>query len=77
MDSMPRVNFVLYSNNKNELRNLYNHLNGTVVASINTWNDSLLGYNQIMSHQVDSISSQRLFKLRLLKVTKSILQQIK
>ena len=36
MDVMPNVNFALCSNNKNELRDLYNYLSQQVITAINT-----------------------------------------
>ena len=36
MDVMLNVNFALFSNNKNELRDLYNYLSQPVISAINT-----------------------------------------
>ena len=56
MDVIPNVNFALSSNNKDQLRDLYNYLNRRVVAVFNTLDGSTLGGNLIMSHQVDYMS---------------------
>ena len=58
MDVMPNVNFVLCSNNKNELRDLHNYLSQQMITAIN--HDSMLGDSLIMSHQVDYMSSHSL-----------------
>ena len=69
MDVMPNVSFVLCSNNKNELRDLHSYLSQQMITAIN--HDSMLGENLIMSHQVDYMSSQRSFQLKLLKIAKA------
>ena len=64
---MPNVNFALSdSNNKDEHRYLYNHLNQKVITAINTYDSSTLGNNLITSHQV-ILCPQRSFQLKLLK----------
>ena len=71
MDIVPNMNFTLTnSNNKDQLRDLYNYLNQKVITAINTYDSSSLGNNLIMSHQVDYMSS---FQLNLLKKTINIL----
>ena len=58
MDVMPNVNFAFSdSNNKGQLRDLYNNLNQKVITSINTSDSSTLGNNLITSHQVNNLSS--------------------
>ena len=57
MDVMPSVNFALSSNNKDQLRDLYNYLNQKVTTAINTLHGSMLGDNLITSHQVDYMPS--------------------
>ena len=58
MGVMPNVNFPLMnSNNKDQLRDLYNYLNQKVLTAINTYDSSTLGNNLITSHQVDFMSS--------------------
>ena len=52
------VNFALSdSNNKDQLRNLYNYLNQKVIIAINTYHSFMLGNNLITSHQVDYMPS--------------------
>ena len=63
---MPNVNFVLCSNNKDELRDLYDYLNQKVITAINNGISS--------NHQTDYMSSQCSFQLKLLKTTNNILQ---
>ena len=70
MDVIPNVNFALSSNNKDQLRDLYNYLNRRVITVFNTLDGSTLGGNLIMSHQVDYMS-QCSFQVNLLKMTKS------
>ena len=71
MDIVPNMNFTLTnSNNKDQLRDLYNYLNQKVITAINTYDSSSLGNNLIMSHQIDYMSS---FQLNLLKKTINIL----
>ena len=71
MDIVPNVNFALTDdNNKNQHRDLYNHLNQKVIAAINSYDSSMLGNILITSHQVDYMS---LFQLKLFKITISIL----
>ena len=73
MDVIPNVNFALSgSNNKDQLRDLYNYLNQKVITAINTYDSSTLGDNLITSHQV-ILCPQRSFQLKLLKITISIL----
>ena len=57
MDVMSNVNFALSSNSKDQLRDLYNHLNQKVTTVINNVDGSALGDNIITSHQVDYMSS--------------------
>ena len=57
MDLMSNVNFAFFSNNKDQLRDLYNYLNQKVITSIRTLDGSTLGDNLITSHQVDYMSS--------------------
>ena len=54
---MSNVNFALSSNNKDQLRDLYNHLNQKVATVINNVDGSTLGDNVTTSHQVDYMSS--------------------
>ena len=54
---MSNVNYALPSNNKDQLRDLYNYLNQKLRNAINTLDGSTLGDNLIASHQVDYISS--------------------
>ena len=54
---MLNVNFMLSSNNKDELRDLYNYLNQKTITAINSQNGSMLGDNLIMSNQVAYMSS--------------------
>ena len=54
---MPNVNFALSTNNKDQLRDLYNYLNQKVISAINTLDGSTLGANLIPSHQVDYMFS--------------------
>ena len=54
---MQNVNFALSSNNKDQLRDLYNYLNQKVITAINTLDGSTLGDNLITSHQVHYMSS--------------------
>ena len=53
---MPNVNFALFGNNKDQLRDYYSYLNEKVITTINTLDGSTLGDNLIMSHQVDYMS---------------------
>ena len=77
MDVMSNVNFALFDiNNKDQLRDLYNYLNQKVITAINTYDSSTLENNLIMSHQVN-LYPQHSFQLKLLKITISILQQIR
>ena len=69
---MSNVNFALSSNSKDQLGDL----NQKLQTAKNTSDASTLGDNLIMSHQVDHMSTTLLFKLKLLKITNSILQQI-
>ena len=46
------MNFAFSSNNKDQLRDLYNYLNQKVVTVIDTLDGSKLGDNLITSHQV-------------------------
>ena len=57
MDVMPNANFELFTNIKDQLRNLHNYLNQKVITAINTLDGSTLGDNLITSHQVDHMSS--------------------
>ena len=57
MDVMLNMNFALFGNNKNQLRDFYNYLNQKVIAAINTLGGSKLGDNLITSHQLDYMSS--------------------
>ena len=57
MDVMSNINFALSSNNKDQLRDLYNHLNQKVATPINNVDGSTLGDNITTSHQLDYISS--------------------
>ena len=76
-DIIPNVNFALSnSNNKDQLRDLYNYLNQKVITAINTYDSSTLGNNLITSHQV-ILCPPCSFQLELLKITISILQQIR
>ena len=54
---MSNVNFAFFSNNKDQLRDLYNYLNQKVITSIRTLDGSTLGDNLLTSHQVDYMSS--------------------
>ena len=54
---MPNVNFALSTNNRDQLRDLYNYLNQKVISAINTLDGSTLGANLIPSHQVDYMFS--------------------
>ena len=54
---MSNMNFALSSNNKDQLRDLYNHLNQRVTTAINNIDGSTLGDNITRSHQVDYMSS--------------------
>ena len=54
---MSNVNFALSSNNKDQLRDLYNQLNQKVTTVINNVDGSALGDNITTSHQVDYMSS--------------------
>ena len=74
---MPNVNYALPSKNKDQPRDLYNHLNLKVITAINTLDGSTLGDNLITSHQVDYMSSALIPAVKLLKIIKSILQQIR
>ena len=71
---MSNVNFALSSNNKDQLRDLYNHLNQKVATVINNVDGSTLGDNVTTSHQVDYMSSA-LIPAEAVKIPKSILQQ--
>ena len=57
MDVMPNVNFALSSNNKDQLKDLYNYLNQKVITTINTLDSSTVGDNLIKSHQAGYMSS--------------------
>ena len=57
MDVMQSVNFGLFSNNKDQHRDLYNYLDQEVITATNTLDGSTLEDNLITSHQVDYISS--------------------
>ena len=57
MDVMLNMNFALFGNNKNQLRDFYNYLNQKVITAINTLDGSKLGDNLITSHQLDYMSS--------------------
>ena len=75
MGVMQNENFALSSNNKDQMRDLHNYLNQKVITAVNTLGGSMLGDNLITSHQVDYIPSALNPDL-LMKLTKSILQQI-
>ena len=47
IDVMPNMNFALSSNNKDELRDLYNYLNQKMITAINTLDGFTLGDNLI------------------------------
>ena len=53
---IPNVNFVLSSNKKDQLRDLYDYLYPIVITAINTLDGSTLGDNLIMSHKLDYMS---------------------
>ena len=57
MDVMLNMNFALFGNNKNQLRDFYNYLNQKVITAINTLDGSKLGDNLITSHELDYMSS--------------------
>ena len=57
MDVMLNMNFALFGNNKNQLRDFYNYLNQKVITAISTLDGSKLGDNLITSHQLDYMSS--------------------
>ena len=57
IDVMPNVNFALSSNNKDQLRDLYNYLTQKVMTVINTLDGSTFKDNLITSHQVEYMSS--------------------
>ena len=57
MNVMPNVNFKLSINNKDQLRDLYNYLNQTMITGINNLDGSKLRDNLITSHQLDLKSS--------------------
>ena len=57
MDIIPNVNFALSTNNKDQLRDLYNYLNQKAITAINNLDGSTLGDNLITSHHVDYMSS--------------------
>ena len=57
MDVLPNVKFALSSNNKDQLRHLYNYLNQKVITAINTFDGSTLVDNLITRHQVNYMSS--------------------
>ena len=61
--------FCVCSNSKDQLGDL----NQKLIIAINTLVGSKLGDNLVTSHQVDHMSTERLFQLNLLKRTKSIL----
>ena len=72
MDVMPNVNFApSKSNNKDQLRDLFNYLNQQLITAINTYDNSTLGNNLITSQQV-ILCPQDSFQLKLLKITISI-----
>ena len=56
MDIMSNVNFSISSNNKDQLRDLYNYLNQKLITAINNLDGSTLGDSLIMSHQVNYMS---------------------
>ena len=57
MDVMLNVNFVVSSNNKDQLRDLYIYLNQNVITATNFLDGSPLGDYLIRSDQVDYMSS--------------------
>ena len=54
---MSNENFALSSNNKDQFRDLHNHLNQKVTTTINNVDDYTLEDNISTSHQVDYMSS--------------------
>ena len=54
---MSNVNFALSSNNKDQLRDFYNHLNQKVTTAINDVDGYTVGDNVTTSHLVDHMSS--------------------
>ena len=57
MDLMPSVRFVLFSNNKDQLRDFCNYLNQKMITTIKTLDGSMLEDNLITSHQLCYMSS--------------------
>ena len=51
------MNFALSSNNKDQLRDLYNYLHQEQITAMNYLNGSTLGDNVVTSHQVDYMPS--------------------
>ena len=51
------MNFALSSNNKDQLRDLYNYLHQEQITAMNYFNGSMLGDNVVTSHQVDYMPS--------------------
>ena len=54
---MPKENFTLSNIYEDQVKDLKNHLNQEMIATINTVDGSALGDNLITSHQVDYMSS--------------------
>ena len=54
---MSDVNFGLFSNNKDQLRDFYIYLNEKVITTTNSLDGWMLGDNLIISHQVDYMPS--------------------
>ena len=54
---MPKENFALSNIYEDQVKDLKNHLNQEMIATINTVDGSALGDNLITSHQVDYMSS--------------------
>ena len=57
MDILSNVNFALSSNNKDQIRDLYNYLNQKVITTRNHLDRTTLADNLIASHQIDYMSS--------------------
>ena len=73
MDVMPNVNFALTdSNNKDQLKDLYNYLNQKVITAITTYDSSTLGNNLITRHQADYMPSA-FIPAEVVEITISIL----
>ena len=56
-DVMSDVNFALFGNNKDQLRDFYIYLNEKVITTINSLDGWMLGDSLIISHQVDYMPS--------------------